>query len=367
MKVPGLTGSEVALERLASAIVGSCRTSLAKGITLIESSLPRHKLQAERLIELLSHRVSNREFHKKQSFVIGVAGPPGAGKSTFIEALGLKLVGESMSAMPEKLKVVDESKHGDKNDEHASDHKVAVISIDPSSPVSGGSILGDKTRMELLSRTPKAYIRTSPTRGVLGGIAEKTNDVLFLCASAGYDVCIVESVGVGQSEVEIDEVVDILLLVIPPGGGDDLQASKKGIMEAADLILVNKADGALLTLAKHTKADYQGTLKFVRPKHRDHTPAALMMSSKTGDGLGDVIKEIWKYKQVMTDNGGLMEKRLRQQKKCLWKVLERLAIDLIKNDENVVKESSNMEMKMAAGDVTPSMAAKRLFHSFERR
>jgi LAO/AO transport system kinase len=129
-------------------------------------------------------------------------------------------------------------------------HKVAVIPVDPSSPISRGSILGDKTRMEILSNTDRAYIRASPTRGILGGVAEKTNDVLFLCTSAGYDICIVESVGLGQSEVEIDQVVDLLLLVIPPGGGDDLQASKKGIVEAADMILVNKADGDLLPLAR---------------------------------------------------------------------------------------------------------------------
>ena len=351
-------GSEVFLEGLAKKIVRSCRTSLAKGITLVESSLPCHKEQAVKLIELLSGCSSNRK--DKQTFVIGVAGPPGAGKSTFIEALGLKLVGEGKSSLS------DEIRKDIRTDFRKSSHKVAVISVDPSSPVSGGSILGDKTRMKLLGRSPNAYIRASPTRGVLGGIAERTNDVLFLCASAGYDICIVESVGVGQSEVEIDEVVDMLLLVIPPGGGDDLQASKKGIIEAVDLILVNKADGTLMPMAKTTKADYSGSLKFVRKKHIDHKPTAMMISSKTGDGLDHVLEEVWKYRSVMTTNGGLIQKRLKQQKKCMWKVLERLVVDSIKNDKNMKRESMKLELKLADGDITPSMAARSLLRNLEK-
>jgi len=237
---------------LGKGILRRNRVSLARAITLIESSVPSHREQAEMLLDYLAKEP--REDLSRPMFTIGIAGPPGAGKSTFIEAMGLKLL--------------------------ARKHRLAVIPVDPSSHITGGSIMGDKTRMEALSKSEDAYIRASPTRGILGGVAEHTSDVLYLCSAAGYNSCsrnskhyihfalssyrdhislgIVESVGLGQSEVEIDQVVDMLLLVVPPGGGDDLQASKKGIVEAADIILVNKADGDLLPLARSTKSDYAG-------------------------------------------------------------------------------------------------------------
>eukprot|EP01035_Chromulina_nebulosa_P017365 gene17365-22913_t len=166
-------------------------------------------------------------------------------------------------------------------------HRVAVIPVDPTSHISGGSILGDKTRMDKLSLSDNAYVRASPTRGVLGGIAEHTFDIISLCESARYDVVIVESVGLGQSEVDIDMAVDMLVLIVPPGGGDSLQASKKGIMEVADLIIVNKADNELLNAAKHTKADYSGSIQFIRQKYIWWKTKVLLMSAKTGAGLDE--------------------------------------------------------------------------------
>ena len=259
---------------LANDLLQGKRFALARAITLAESTKDEHKEQAAYLIDHVLANSDREKFFtdmefeafsggkhdRKRMFVhphtlrLGIAGPPGAGKSTFIDALGCELV--------------------------RSGHRVAVIPVDPSSHISGGSILGDKTRMEVLSRHAHAYVRASPTSGVLGGIAEHTNDVITLCEAAGYDVVIVESVGLGQSEVDIDQAVDMLCVLIPPGGGDGLQASKKGIMEAADLLLVNKADGTLLTQAKHTKSDYSGAMSFIRQKHAAWKASVHLLSSK---------------------------------------------------------------------------------------
>ncbi|ETV71923.1 LAO/AO transport system ATPase, variant 3 [Aphanomyces astaci] len=195
------------------------RTHLSRSITLVESSLPKDRVQAELLLD---HVLAQRKLHhaaKTASFRVGIAGPPGAGKSTFIETLGLSLTQKG--------------------------HKVAVLAIDPSSSVTGGSILGDKTRMTHLSNAPDAFVRPSPTRGTLGGVAQHTNEIVLLCEACGYDIVLVESVGLGQSEIVIDDTVDFVMLLVPPAGGDELQGSKKGIMEIADIVVVNKADGEL--------------------------------------------------------------------------------------------------------------------------
>ncbi len=265
-------------------IRSSKRECLARAITLIESSNKSHQQQAAILLDhLAAEQYSSTNRKHQHTLRIGVAGPPGAGKSTFIEQMGLRLIKKS--------------------------HKVAVIPVDPSSHISGGSILGDKTRMEQLSRSMDAYIRASPTRGVLGGIAEHTADVISLCEFAGFNVVIVESVGLGQSEVDIDSAVDILVLLVPPGGGDSLQATKKGIMEAADLVLVNKADGELLTPAKHTKADYAGAMQFIRRKHQDWEPRVLMMSAHTGYNMDKVEEQLFNYHNLMMSNEHLYNKR----------------------------------------------------------
>ena len=238
-----------------NSILSGDRVSLAKAITLIESKNKEHQIEASMLMDYITNNIKiniTNSFSNGKTFRLGVAGPPGAGKSTFIEALGKRLITNS-------------------------NLKVAVLAVDPTSHISGGSILGDKTRMEFLSRNSNAYVRASPTRGVLGGIAEYTSDIILLCEAAKYDVIIVESVGLGQSEVDIDKVVDILLLVIPPGAGDSLQASKKGIMEAADIIVVNKADGEQLPMAQKTKADYAGAMHFIRQKNKDWITPVLMV------------------------------------------------------------------------------------------
>lgn len=314
---------------LADGILNSNRASLAKAITLIESSKREHIDQATYLLEYLVQ--SSPKQPSSTSFRLGVAGPPGAGKSTFIEKLGMRLVEKT--------------------------ERVAVISVDPSSHVSGGSILGDKTRMERLSKVPQAYVRATPTRGVLGGIAEHTVDVITLCEAAGFNNVIVESVGLGQSEISIDSAVDMLLLVVPPGGGDSLQASKKGIMEACDLVIVNKADRDLLNQAKHTTSDYKGTMQFIRRKHIDWAPPVLMVSAATGFQLDKVESAITEFRELMERNGALSTKRVTQGEKWLVENFRRGVIQELEGRKEVQRKSKELESMLKAGSTTPRAAA----------
>lgn len=227
--------------RLSSLRTG-CRTSLSRLITLSESSRADHREQADLVLEDVAQRRSRDASGAAAPWTvrIGISGPPGAGKSTLIEALGAHVIAQG--------------------------HRLAVLAIDPSSVRTGGSILGDKTRMEKLSHDPDAYIRPSPNRGALGGVAAGTDEAALLCEEAGFNVVIVETVGVGQSEVDVDDLTDMLILLVAPAGGDELQGVKKGIVELADLVVVNKADGAMLAPAQHAAVDYKRALQLLRPK-----------------------------------------------------------------------------------------------------
>ena len=331
---------------LAEGILRGRRNSLSRAITLVESARDDHAKQAELLLSHLAASQTNyrparplgNSFTARQTLRLGVAGAPGAGKSTFIEALGMKLIEQS--------------------------HKVAVIPIDPSSHISGGSVLGDKTRMDMLSKSEHSYVRASPTRGVLGGIAEHSADVISLCEAAGYDIVIVESVGVGQSEVEIDNAVDMLLVIVPPGGGDSLQAAKKGIMEAADLVIVNKADGSLLTAAKHTKADYASAMQFIRQKVSTWRAKVLMMSAKTSEGLNEVLEHIVKFHSTMEMRGQLLAKRTAQKKHLMWTQVRKKIINDVENTKRVIERSVKIERELAEGTVTPRAAASELIKEY---
>ena len=237
------------------------RRALARAITLVESGRADHRTEALALLDALRDP-------DRQALRIGLSGTPGVGKSTFIEAFGLMLTGLGL--------------------------KVAVLAVDPSSARSGGSILGDKTRMERLSRDPNAFIRPSPSQSQLGGVARRTREAQALCEAAGFDVVLIETVGVGQSETMVAEMTDIFLLLLAPAGGDELQGVKRGIMEMADLILVNKADGELLPTARRTCADYSGALRLLRrrPQDPDGFPKALMVSAAEGTGMTEVWAEI---------------------------------------------------------------------------
>lgn len=289
----------------------------------------------------------------------------GAGKSTFIEQLGIRYIEKG--------------------------HSVAVIPVDPSSHISGGSILGDKTRMEVLSKSEKAYVRASPTRGVLGGIAEHTSDVIALCefgkihilsansglsaliithvihCTAGYDVVIVESVGLGQSEVDIDAAVDMLLLLVPPGGGDSLQASKKGIMEAADLVVVNKADGSLLEMAKHTKADYSGSMQFIRQKNPDWRSKVLMISARTGFQVNLVVEAVDSYFETMRRNRALWSKRTGQARHWMREHFRRLVLNEYEQSPLFAEHAERVNRSLESGAMPPRVAANNLFNAVSRR
>ncbi|MCX8225953.1 MAG: methylmalonyl Co-A mutase-associated GTPase MeaB [Sulfitobacter sp.] len=248
------------IDELAKGIVAGERRALARGITLVESSREDHRAQATALLAALPK--------DREAMRIGLSGTPGVGKSTFIESLGMMLVGRGL--------------------------RVAVLAIDPSSSRSGGSILGDKTRMDLLSREKAAFIRPSPSQTHLGGVARRTREAVSLCEAAGFDVVLIETVGVGQSETVVAEMSDLFLLLLAPAGGDELQGVKRGIMEMADIIVVNKADGDLKAAASRTCADYSGALRLLRkrPQDPDGFPKAMTVSALQEDGLSEAWDEV---------------------------------------------------------------------------
>ena len=265
---------------LAEKIRAGDRRALARAITLVESAHPDHRLAAQALMSELTRR--------REALRIGLTGTPGVGKSTFIEALGLRLTAEG--------------------------RRVAVLAVDPSSARSGGSILGDKTRMERLSRDPNAYIRPSPSQTTLGGLARRTREVVALCEAAGFDVVLIETVGVGQSETMVSAVCDIFVLLMAPAGGDELQGVKRGIMEMADLILVNKADGDLSQAAHRTVADYAGALRLMRRRSQDPPdfPAVLPVSAATGTGLAEAWAAIEHLADFRRTEGHWARNRMAQ-------------------------------------------------------
>jgi LAO/AO transport system kinase len=326
---------------LADGLLSGDRSSLSRAITLVESSLPEHQLQADLLFRYLAQKCPSKPkfFQNKQTFRLGIAGPPGGGKSTLIEMVGLELV-----------------KQG---------HRVAVIPVDPSSTRSGGSILGDKTRMEELSKSTSAYVRPSPTRGILGGIAEHTADVIELCEYSGYDTVIVESVGLGQSEVELDDAVDMFVLLVNPGGGDDLQASKKGVMEAVDLLVISKADGDLLTTARHTKSDYSISINLIRPKTSYWTARAQLISSKTQFGLTEFLSNISEYHSIMSSNHQIEKKRQDQRLHWFYQHFRRLVMNEMESNSRVAEAVQEIKDQVAQGKISSREGARDLLKAFE--
>lgn len=287
------------LDTLAAAILRGERRALARAITLVESARPDHRAQAEQLLEALAPV-------GRQAIRLGLSGTPGVGKSTFIESFGLMLIAQGL--------------------------RVAVLAVDPSSKRTGGSILGDKTRMEQLSRAPEAFIRPSPSQTQLGGVARRTREAVMLCEAAGFDVILIETVGVGQSETLVAEICDVFVLLLAPAGGDELQGVKRGIMEAADLILVNKADGDLKQAALRTCADYAGALRLLRRRPQDPAdfPKAMTVSALETQGLQQAWTEIDALATWRREKGHFQKSRSRQaqfwfEQELRDALLERLA------------------------------------------
>ncbi len=316
---------------LAKSVLAGQRRGLARAITLIESTRADHRATAEALLEELLPHTGN-------SIRIGISGVPGVGKSTFIEALGTHVIGQG--------------------------HRVAVLAVDPSSPRSGGSILGDKTRMEELSRDERAFIRPSPSGGTLGGVARRTREALLACEAAGFDVIIVETVGVGQSETAVADMVDIFLLLLVPGGGDELQGIKKGIVEIADLVVVNKADGDLAAAAERAARDYQNALHLLRPTSPHWSPPVLRCSALAGMGIDQVWAGVARYRQVMGEAGALAARRTGQARAWMWNEVAENLMLRFRGHAGVTALLPEVEAKVAAGAITPTSAAQALLNTF---
>lgn len=302
---------------------------LSKSITLIESRKAEHKKYAKQLLENIISYSGN-------SFRIGISGVPGVGKSTFIEALGMYLIGCG--------------------------HKVAVLAVDPSSHITGGSILGDKTRMEKLSRSGNAFIRPSPSAGSLGGVARKTREIIFLCEAAGYDIVIVETVGVGQSEIAVSSMVDFFLLMQLPNAGDELQGIKRGIMEISDAVVVNKADGKDLQAAKLAQKQLENTLHILNK----NSVSVLLTSARENKGIDKFWNIVEKYIKNSKDTSKFSSKRRKQAKDWMWNSVMDGLKDMLLNNKEAVEAAGKMEKLIENQTTTPSLAAEYILDVFKK-
>src|SRR5438132_183937 len=275
-------------EALARELRAGSRAALARAITLIESRRTDHQAAARALVQALLPDTG-------KAIRVGITGSPGVGKSTTIDVLGMSLIGQG--------------------------HKIAVLAVDPSSARTGGSILGDKTRMARLSTADAAFIRPSPASGTLGGVAAKTREAMLLCEAAGFDAVLVETVGIGQSETVVSDMTDFFLVLMLPGAGDELQGIKKGVVELADVIAVNKADGDNLKRAQAAAGEYRAALHILTPRSPNWTPPVVTYSALTGDGVRDLWDQILVHRQRMTGTGELAKVRREQQVKWMWSML----------------------------------------------
>jgi LAO/AO transport system kinase len=325
----GLLGGESLLQRRA----------IAKAITLLESTRVDHRAQGDALLTALLP-------HTGKSFRLGISGVPGVGKSTFIEALGLYLIGQG--------------------------HRVAVLTIDPSSSVSGGSILGDKTRMEHLSMHEKAFIRPSPSSGTLGGVAEKTREAMLVCEAAGYDIVIVETVGVGQSETAVQGMTDMFVLMQLPNAGDDLQAIKKGVMELADLVVINKAD-IDADAATRAQAQITSSLRLLgmhgnpNDPHRDKhwAPKVISLSALLGQGVDTFWKAVCEFQTLQTANGLFSQRRQNQSLAWMWERIDVGLKQAFKQNPEVREQLPQLTAAVQAGQLAASTAARNLLSALE--
>jgi LAO/AO transport system kinase len=323
--------TEPSLDVLYEGVLKGDRSLLARAITLVESNAEHHFQKAQQLLKKLLPKTG-------KSIRIGITGVPGAGKSTFIEAFGMYLCNQG--------------------------YRVAVLAIDPSSSISGGSILGDKTRMEQLSRRENAFIRPSPTGGKLGGVHRKTREAMLICEASGFDVILIETVGVGQSEVIIRDMVDIFILLVLTGAGDELQGMKKGIMELADVILINKADGTNKQRAEQTRQEYNRILHFLKPATKGWVTRAYTCSSVTLEG----ISEVWRVIQSFEENGKssevFEERRRIQAREWLYSMITDQLQFLFYHHKGVKSALPKLENEVISGEMTVATAVETLFETF---
>lgn len=310
------------------------RRAIAKAITLLESTRPESFEQGQELLESLLP-------HAGKALRIGITGVPGVGKSTFIEAIGLFLI---------KL-----------------GHRVAVLAVDPSSQLTGGSIMGDKTRMNELAQHPHAFIRPSPSSGILGGVARKTRETMLICEAAGYDVVIVETVGVGQSETMVASMVDLFLLLMLPNAGDELQGIKKGVLELADLVVVNKSDGEQETLAKTAQSEYRKALHLLPSSKNSWTPQILRCSALEKRGIDKIWDSVKSFREALQNSGEWEKQRRSQTGKWMWSLVEEGLLTNFRNHPNLQKQIPVLEKEVESGNMLPTTAARKLLDSWRTK
>ncbi|MCK6533813.1 MAG: methylmalonyl Co-A mutase-associated GTPase MeaB [Polyangiaceae bacterium] len=327
-----MTADEI--ERLARGVLASDRRALGKAITLVESSRADHQAAAQRLLESVLPSTGG-------AARLGVSGVPGAGKSTFIEALGLYLIGAG--------------------------RRVAVLAVDPSSAVTGGSILGDKTRMPRLAAADAAFIRPSPAGGALGGVARHTREALLLCEAAGFDVVLVETVGVGQSEHIVSSMVDTFLLLALAGAGDELQGIKRGILELVDVIAINKADGAERERAERTAVEYKSALRLLRGDDAPWVPRVTTVSALEARGIDRVWALVEEHRSFLAASGQLTERRSAQRKRWLSSLVREALEAELWSTPGVQREAPGIEALVQSGAITPTEGARRLLATFRQR
>ncbi len=303
------------------------RAALARAITLIESRRGDHQAAARDLVQALLPETG-------KAIRVGITGSPGVGKSTTIDALGMFLIERG--------------------------HKVAVLAVDPSSARTGGSILGDKTRMARLSASDDAYIRPSPASGTLGGVAAKTREAMLLCEAAGFDVVLVETVGIGQSETAVCDMTDFFLALMLPGAGDELQGIKKGLVELADMIAVNKADGDNVKRANLAAGEYRSALHILSPRSQHWHPPVVTYSALTGAGIDTIWQKILDHRTAMNASGEFEARRREQQVKWMWSMFEQLTMARLRADASVRAKVKRIEAEVAAGRISPALAAEQI-------
>jgi LAO/AO transport system kinase len=328
-----MTARAIDVEAYTRGVLAGSRAWIARAITLVESTRADHRAAAQRLLVGLTP-------HAGQARRIGVTGVPGVGKSTFIDALGSRLT--------------------------AGGHRVAVLAVDPSSTRTGGSILGDKTRMSRLANDPAAFVRPSPTAGTLGGVAKATREAMVVVEAAGYDVVLVETVGVGQSETAVAEMVDSFLLLSLARTGDQLQGIKKGVLELADVIAVNKADGPHEADARKAARELSGALRLLRGPEGAWQPPVLTCSGLTDAGLDTVWKHLVRHQESLAAAGELDARRRRQQLRWVWAMVSDRLLDDLHSDKDVAALAPEIEREVTAGILTPALAAERILAAFGR-
>ena len=319
--------TDLTAEDYAEGVLSGDRAMLGRAITLIESNNPKHQdLAQEVLLKVLPKAGNARR--------VGITGVPGVGKSTCIEALGKNLTADG--------------------------HKVAVLAVDPTSSRTGGSILGDKTRMAALSSDENAFIRPSPSSGTLGGVTRKTRETMVLCEAAGFDVILVETVGIGQSETAVSEMVDFFLVLMVPAAGDELQGIKKGVLEIADMIAVNKADGATELLAKKAATEYRAAFHILTPTSASWSPPVITISGLKNKGLDELWGQIEDHHKKLSRTGEFDDKRRHQQVRWMWAMLDEHMMMALKGNKKIAKRLPQLEKEVKEGKTTPALAVKEI-------